>query len=425
MRASPLQRRAARHAKRIRKICEINTMHKKTVNKRGRRWQREKREMERIIRIAALAFLRWQARCGLSCQAVARVLGIPACTLTAWKQRWKSDRLPAQKIGRPEERPDAVIRNRIIELFHQYGPGVGLPTLQKEFPYVSRRELEDILRRYRNLCRKKKSLLVYALRWEYAGAVWAMDYTEPPLPVDGMYPYILVVRDLASGKVLWSQPVMEKTAQQTIDLLAALFAWYGPPLVIKCDNDGAFTEEGVGRLLEKHGVLCLLSPPRMPEYNGACEAGIGSIKLRAHLESARHDRSGQWTCDDIEAARLMANETARPRGHLSPTPNEAWDAREPITPASRAAFKETYAEEFSKACNELGFLPGLERDPNRVPRVRNSAAAAPSLRYGRGAQKATADRIAISQTLDASGFLFFKRRRFSLLKKRRFWRKIS
>ena len=78
---------------------------------------------------------------------------------------------------------------------------------------------------------------------------------------------------------------------QTIDVLAALFAWYGPLLVIKCDND-------VGRLLEKNGVLCLLSPPRTLEYNGACEAGIGSIKLRAHLESARHDRPGQWTCDD-------------------------------------------------------------------------------------------------------------------------------
>ena len=383
-------------------------MHKKTVNKRGRRWQQEKREMERRIRIAVLAFLRWQTRCGLSCQAVARALGISPCTLAAWKQRWKSNRLQAQEIGRPEERPDAVIRNLIISLFHLYGPGVGLPTLQKEFPYVSRRELEDIQRRYRNLCRKKKSLLIYALRWEHAGAVWAMDYTEPPLPVDGMYPYILAVRDLASGNVLWSQPVMEQTAQQTIDVLAALFAWYGPPLVIKCDNDGAFTAKDVGRLLEQYGVLCLLSPPRTPEYNGACEAGIGSIKLRAHLESARHDRPGQWTCDDIEAARLMANETARPRGHLSPTPNEAWDARQPITHAFRAAFNETYTKEFSKAWDELGFLPGLEREPKRVP-----------------AQKAQADRIAISRTLVAYGILFFKRRRFSLLKKRRFWRKIS
>ena len=372
-------------------------MHKKTVNQRGHRWQLEKREMERSIRIAALAFLRWQTPCGLSCQAAARALGISPGTLAAWKQRWKSDRLHAQEIGRPEERPDAVIRNLIIGLFHLYGPGVGLPTLQKEFPYVSRRELEDIQRRYRNLCRKNKSLLVYALRWEYAGAVWAMDYTESPLPVDGIYPYILAVRDLASGKVLWSQPVMEKTAQQTIDLLAALFAWYGPPLVIKCDNDGAFTAEDVGRLLEKNGVFYLLSPPRTPEYNGACEAGIGSIKLRAHLESARHDRPGQWTCDDIETARLMANETARPRGHLSPTPNEVWDARLPTAPAAfRADFNETYAKEFPKAWNELGFLPGLERDPECVP-----------------AQKAQADRIAISRTLVAHGILFFKRRRFS------------
>jgi hypothetical protein len=143
-----------------------------------------------------------------------------------------------------------------------------------------------------------------------------------------------------------------------------------------------------------------MSPPYTPEYNGACEAGIGSIKLRAHLESARHDRPGQWTCDDIEAARLMANETARPRG----TPKQSWNGREPVTPVVRAAFHETYSRLECESRQALGFPRQIDLGRVIQPKV---------------------DRIAISQALIAHGFLFVRRRRLSLPKKRRFWRRIA
>ena len=45
-----------------------------------------------------------------------------------------------------------------------------------------------------------------------------------------------------------------------------------------------------------------------------------------------------WTCEDAEAARLQANQTARPRGHRGPTPEESWRQRRPIGPRERAAF---------------------------------------------------------------------------------------
>ena len=76
-------------------------------------------------------------------------------------------------------------------------------------------------------------------------------------------------------------------------------------------------------MLKAEGIWLLLSPPGTPEYNGACEAGIGSLMTRANHESFRNDRPGEWTCDDIEGARLMANQTARPQGHMGPTPDEA------------------------------------------------------------------------------------------------------
>ena len=56
--------------------------------------------------------------------------------------------------------------------------------------------------------------------------------------------------------------------------------------------------------------MLLLSPPGTPEYNGAVEAGIESLKTRAHFIAARNDPPGEWTRDDVEGPRLMANETA-------------------------------------------------------------------------------------------------------------------
>jgi len=102
-------------------------------------------------------------------------------------------------------------------------------------------------------------------------------------------------------------------------------------------------------LLRRYGVLALYSPPETPQYNGSCEAGIGSIETRAHYIAAQHDRPGAWTADDVEQARPQANETARPQGTEGPTPDELWQWREPITQAERRSFTATYWKFFERA----------------------------------------------------------------------------
>jgi hypothetical protein len=62
------------------------------------------------------------------------------------------------------------------------------------------------------------------------------------------------------------------------------------------------------------------------------------MKTRTHHQAARGGRPGAWTCDDVEAARLEANETARPWGHREPTPDQVWAERRPLTKAERTAF---------------------------------------------------------------------------------------
>lgn len=182
-------------------------------------------------------------------------------------------------------------------------------------------------------------MLVHTLTWTRAGAVWAADYTEPPQPIDGVFRWILCVRDLASGRQLLALPVRAATAEATVAALACLFAEHGPPLVLKTDNGGHFTGAPVAALLERAGVLQLLSPARTPAYNGSCEAGIGAFKAFVAALAACAGRPGEWTCDLVERARVLANDTLRPWGASGPTPTEFWNQRVPIGDAERASFR--------------------------------------------------------------------------------------
>ncbi len=353
----------------------------------------DRREIERTVRMRTVGFERWVRGYGLGPQDVAERIGMLPGTLREWMAGWIEDRLRIEVRGRPAERSDRWTRQLIIAMFHLMGPGVGLPTLQAIFPEIARAELEELLARYRDVHRKRTSLLVYVLKWKRGGTVWAMDYTKPPAPVDGTYGGILVVRDLATGNQLLALPVEGESARATRDALEALFLVFGPPLVMKSDNGSPLVAEEVQQLLEMWGTLQLLSPPGTPEYNGACEAGIGSLKTRAHHEAARNDRPGEWTCDDVEGARMMANETGRPWGATGLTPKEAWERRSPIKPEEREELLLRVRELREEARREQGHLPGMEIGP---------------------ADEASVERVAISRALVELGLLDFRRRRIPL-----------
>jgi transposase InsO family protein len=259
---------------------------------------------------------------------------------------------------------------------------------------VARRELEDLAARYRRVLRRRHPSLIHVLRWLRPGTVWAMDFTEPPAQVDGTYKEILLVRDLSSGKVLLALPSDAQNAEVVCAALLALFARYGVPLVIKSDNGSPFVAEATRELLRASGVLHLLSPPGTPSYNGSCEAGIGGLKTRAHHEAARHGRPGEWTCDDVEAARCIGNATARPHGHAGPTPDEAWRDRPPIPSHARGALHQTVI----RLTTEVG---------DDLVHGKHSTRPAPWL-------AASIERIAIARALLEHGYLELRRRRLPL-----------
>lgn len=371
---------------------------------RGFVTQEDRRRIERATKVRAIGFRRWAARGGMTRTQAAERVGLRSSTLRTWERGWCRDRLKPVARGRPAERVDRETRDFVVTLFRLMGPGVGLPTLQAMCPGVARGELEDLQRRYRDVHLKKGASVVHALRWTLPGTVWAADYTQPPAPVDGVYEDILAVRDLASGRQLMSLPAKRADGETTARALQALFIEFGPPLVLKNDNGSPLACDAVEKVLRDAKVLQLLSPPGTPRYNGSCEAGIGSLKTRAHHESARNDRPGLWTCDDVEAARQQANQTARPWGWNHPTPDGAWTGRRPITEAQREELAAAVARYEDETRIERGYLPGVDPGPYAQASIR---------------------RVALSRALVACGYVVMRRRRITLPINSRPWSKIS
>jgi hypothetical protein len=284
------------------------------------------------------------------------------------------------------------------------GPEVGLPTLRNLFPHVARAELIELQRHCRFTFRRRHRWLVHVLEWTRAGAVWAMDFADPPAPIDGLYRKLFCVRDLASGKQLLVLPCPDKSTRTALTALKAIARWLGLPLVLKCDNDKCFRAHELTAWAREKKVSLLFSPEAMPSYNGSIEAGIGSIKTRTHYEAARQGRPGEWTCDDVEAALQQANTTARPHGRYGPTPQEAWNDRMPLGQAEREMFWRTYRRRYAQECTERG-LPWGQQLQHR--------------------EQASIDRVAIGRSLIEYGFLLVRRRRITLPIRRRRVKKIS
>jgi transposase InsO family protein len=277
----------------------------------------------------------------------------------------------------------------VLGVLTELGPGLSVPALRECFPLVSRAELADLLGRFRRLCRRQERRRLAVLEWTEPGRVWAMDFTEAPAPVDGYWPYLLAIRDLASGQQLLWQPLREMTAEAVAQQLRGLFGVFGPPLVLKSDNGSAFCAELVQALLAEQRVIALFSPPGCPWYNGAIEAAIGAFKVRTERQAILHGRSGLWTWEDVEAARQEGNRLARPWGVTGPVREECWLARSRIECAEREQFLES------------------------VERCREEVAAEGRSGDDRGAEEdaAARERKAIQRALVEHGYLLFSRRR--------------
>jgi transposase InsO family protein len=304
--------------------------------------QEARRRAEHQARKRALAYLR--ASPGVSVAQAAWELGVAARTLAGWRDRRQRGLLRAAYRGpwRGLATREEVLT--LLALTALAGRRLGHREVALFVPSLPRREACLWLRRFRKDWGRAWQSGLMLLAWTQPGTVWAMDYTEVEARIEGQYRYLLLVRDLGSGKTLLAQPCHSESEKVAVAALTELFKKHGAPLVLKADNGSAFAAQGTRALLETYGVLALYSPPRTPRYNAACEAGIGGLKTRVRHLAACAGRPGEWTCEDIERARCWGNAHGRPFGRTRPTPDEAWARRVRPSPeacdALRAAFHE-------------------------------------------------------------------------------------
>ena len=258
----------------------------------GPKWQSDRRQAERAIRVAAVAFRRWTKKHNITRAKAAEALEVPERTLASWENRWERNHLRFNPRGRTTERTPVERRNEVIAMFNLMGPHIGASVLRQWFPEMPRREMESMLRRLKFLHGRMQRLQFFTLRWLKPGTAWAIDHCTPPAPIEGVYNRILSVRDLAGQAPLAWSPVPDEGAEHVRLVLASLIAEHGAPLLIKKDNGSALNDTRVNNLLAKNGIIGLLSPRATPQYNGACEAGNGSMKLRTTYEAARQVSPG-------------------------------------------------------------------------------------------------------------------------------------
>jgi transposase InsO family protein len=328
------------HVQRLARIVGRHQQQPRGRKRRGWPGQRIERELEQMVRRQCVQFRIETAGQGLSRAEAAAWLGLLPRTLRQWEHRYGEDGLPALPRGRPVARSPVPVRQEVLAAIREIGPGVGVPTLREHFPLLSRAELADLLVRSRRVYRQRQRRALRVLHWRRPGSVWAIDFSQAPAAIEGDYPYLLAVRDLASKYTLLWQPVCETTAEVTVAALSALFAVFGAPLLLKADNGPPFHAEATTSFLAALQVQVLFSPAYTPRYNGAIEAGIGSLKTRTHQQVARHGCAA-WTCDDVEAARAEANTLVYPFGENGPTPDEWWRQRQRVTDEERRRFDET------------------------------------------------------------------------------------
>jgi transposase InsO family protein len=302
-------------------------------------------------------------------------------------------------VGRPTARSPLPVRRAILDYLKLTGPGIGVPSLQEQFLDVARAELADLLARYRAVCRVRQASWQRVLHWQTPGRVWAVDFTEPSRygggvlpPIAGRYPYVLAVRDLASGQMLAWQALPAVTEEVTSEALGCLFAQHGAPLILKMDNGSGFRAAALQDFLETIGVIGLYSPPCCPGYNGAVEAAIGSLKKRTDECARAHGRDDHWELADLAAAQTAAN-ACHPRRLNGRTPTSVWESRTPVGMMERVLFALTLERQRFQVKDDLSIAQELTLEHWRQSAV---------------------DRQAIERALVEHGYLLFTRRRIPL-----------
>ncbi len=255
-------------------------------------------------------------RFGRSYRGVCRALKVPRASLSRWRLRLRERGTLVQRPGPKKVKPFdlAALEADICSLRHGAKRSVGTARLYREYQQsVSRRELGRMVEQVRHDLAVDHRRHLRRVEWLAIGVVWAMDGTEYDYrSAEGFKIYLHNTQDLGSRykfpPLTGEYPVGEEIAGD----LTGKFCRFGPPLVLKRDNEGIMNHVAVNSVLAEFFVLPLNSPEYYAPYNGAIEESQRELKrclgekLGAAVSCAR-DQIGPYA----EAAAQDLNHRVR------------------------------------------------------------------------------------------------------------------
>ena len=374
------------------------------MGRRGYFRQERMRLAEAKAREHAVSAARAAAISGRLQSTVAASLGVAPRTMRDWEAKATEGNVGTRRRGRRPQRSGVLERNALLTEIERAGPQIGVAPLRLRFPHMAREEIRDILGRMRQWYLREHTRFCEELQWTQPGWVWAMDHTQPPGAVEGIYRAVFSLRDLGSGAQLAWSGQLGPGAQEVTRELQKLFERHGAPLVLKCDNGSAFISQEVQDLCTAWGVKLLWSPPRMPGYNGAVESSIRWLKERTDHAACRRGEEGVWRREDLQVALEHTNDLPK-EAQRDPRPRrEVFAGRKPVPGEVRREFRRTLLWEQKR-----------EQDlRNNLPQTKETRA-----------QRAGIERRAMRRALVALGILIIKMRRVPLTLKSILAAKIS
>jgi hypothetical protein len=221
-----------------------------------------------------------KGRTGMPDAIICRAMRIPLSTLGRWRRRKKENRPFVNRPGPKKAEPfdPSALDVAIRLLRHGVKRSAGATKLYGRYQgSLSRRELSRLVGQVRQDLVADQRRNLRRIDWLMPGVVWAMDGTRYDLGVAGRI-HLHNTQDLGSRykfpPLAGEYPVGEEIA----GYLSEKFYRFGPPLLLKRDNEGNLNHGVVNGVLSEFFVLPLNSPEYYAPYNGAIEESQRELK---------------------------------------------------------------------------------------------------------------------------------------------------
>jgi len=219
-------------------------------------------------------------RTGMPYEAICKTLQLPLASFNRWRCRIRGNVVLINRPGPRKVQPfdPSVLDTEIRLLDHGVKRSTGTTDLYRRYCFsVSRRELGWMVERVRQDLEADRRKQMRRIEWLTPGVVWAMDFTEYDLGMDGKI-YLHNMQDLGSRYKFLPMAGGYPVGEEVAGYLSEMFDRYGAPLVLKRDNGGNMNHSVINDVLAESFVLPLNSPGYYAPYNGAIEESQREVK---------------------------------------------------------------------------------------------------------------------------------------------------